>query len=84
MKIFLLITVSAMFSKCCSPNDSSTSTTNAKPLVSITYIPVVEGNDVVFTITLSSASDSATSINVATTPDTASPLDFTTTSTFLC
>ena len=80
MKIFLLITVSAMFSKCCFPNDSSTVTTNAKPLVSITSVPVVEGNDVVFTITLSSASDSATTINVATTPDTASPLDFTTTS----
>lgn len=81
MKVFLLITVSAMFSKCCSPNDTLNNTTNTKPLVSIASNPVIEGNDLVFTITLSNASDTFTTINLSTSAGTASIDDYTTTNT---
>lgn len=80
MKLFILITFTALFSKCSCPNDPPT-TSSEKPIVSIASIPVIEGVDVVFTISLNSPSNSATTISVVTTPNTAVADDYTHTST---
>ncbi len=75
MKLFFLLTFATLISKCTSSNDTIDAST--KPTVSITSIPVVEGNDVIFTIQLSSSSAETTTIDIATTPITADVLDYT-------
>ncbi|PWA03986.1 glucosylceramidase [Flavobacterium psychrotolerans] len=77
MKLFLFLTFAALISKCSSPNEIIPSTT--KPSVTITSVPVTEGFDVVFTITLSKPSTVVTTVNVETTLGTAGVSDFTAT-----
>ncbi len=77
MKFFLFLSIALIISKCSSPKDTSAPPAETKPLVSISSTPVIEGNDVVFTITLSKVSTTATTINVVTTPGSASIIDFT-------
>ena len=77
MKLIFLLAFTAFLSKCSSSNGDPTPVT--KPTVSITSTPVTEGTDAVFTITLSNSSVSATTINMVTTPNTASTADYTTT-----
>ena len=74
MKLFLALTFVALASKCSSPTDSPVAT---KPLVTISSIPTIAGNDVVFTVSLSQASAEITKIDVATSPGTATTLDYT-------
>lgn len=75
MKLFLFLTFAALISKCSSPSDTPTPSIN--PTVTIASLPVTEGTDVVFQITLSKPSAVATTINVATTEGTAVALDYT-------
>lgn len=74
MRIFILLASVTLISMC-SSNDS-----NAKnliyPTISITSIPVIEGNDVLFTLSLSKPSEENTTINITTTPDTAQLADY--------
>ncbi len=77
MKLIFFLAFTAFLSKCSSPDQGPTPV--IKPVVSITSTPITEGTDVIFTISLSSTSDSATTIAIVTTPNTASTDDYTTT-----
>ena len=74
MKFFLVLTLVTLVSKCSSPSDSKPI---IKPSVSSTSLSATEGNDVVFTFTLSSTSAVNTVIDVVTSPNTATILDYT-------
>lgn len=74
MKILFLMALASVASKCSSPSDN---TAEAKPLVAIASSPAIEGNPVVFTISLSGKSATDTTLDIVTTPDSASPTDFT-------
>lgn len=76
MKLFFLLTITALISKCSSSND--TIDTLTKPVVTITTEPAIEGNDVVFRIQLSNPSSETTNVDVSTTEGTATILDYTT------
>lgn len=75
MKFFLLMTFAALVSKCSSPNDTAIQET--KPSVSISTSPAIEGEDIVFLITLNKSSSDETTINFVITPNTASISDYT-------
>jgi glucosylceramidase len=77
MKLLLLLAFTTFLSECSSSNADPVPVT--KPTVSITSAPVTEGTNVIFTIVLSNSSESETSIDIVTTPNTASTEDYTTT-----
>ena len=77
MKLLLFLTFTAILSKCSAPNEVQTTVKNT--VVSITSSPITEGEDVIFIISLNNSSAIATTINIVTTPNTATIDDYTAT-----
>ena len=76
MKIIFLTTFLVLLSKCSTSNQETVPPPTSNPIVSITSIPVTEGYDVIFTITLSHQSTEATTINVVTSDGSADLSDY--------
>ncbi len=81
IKLLFFLTLSALTVTCSSPSDDAPPI--LKPTIAIATNPVTEGNDVVFTISLSSSSNSTTTLDITTIPNTATTDDFTAISTTL-
>ena len=71
MKILFIATFFVLFSKCSTSNQDT-----SNPTLSISSVPVTEGYDVIFTVTLSHQSDVATTIDVVTTDGSADSTDY--------
>ncbi len=76
MKIIFLTTLLVLLSKCSTSNQETIPPTTSNPIVSISSIPVTEGYDVIFTISLSHQSTVATTVSVVTTDGSADLTDY--------
>ena len=81
MKLLFFLTLSTLIVTCSSPSEETSPA--SKPTLAITTNPVIEGNDVVFTFSLSSSSNSVTTLEITTIPNTATSDDYTAVSTTL-